>query len=284
MSIPIIDTHQHLWDMDQFPYSWTRGEPVLNRSFRVTDYLAATDGLNVVGSVHVEAAVDDAYQLQETETLAALVGQPGSPLRGLVASARPESEEFDAQIEVLASTPAVKGIRRILHVMPDGYGLQPRFMDNIKRLAEYGMSFDLCVQASQLPDAIRLVEAAPEVQFVLDHCGVPDVKTRSLDPWRDYMREIASHRNVAGKVSGVVAYADRERWSTGDLAPFVEHTIECFGWDRVMFGSDWPVCTLAASLRQWVEALQQIVAGASEEQRRRLFHDNAVRVYRLEGR
>src|SRR5207249_1035386 len=115
----------------------------------------------------------------------------------------------------------------------------------------------------------------------LDHCGVPDVRGRALDPWRERMREIASYPNVVGKVSGVVAYADHERWTPADLAPFILHTIDCFGWDRAMFGSDWPVCTQAASLRRWVEALREVIVGASEEQRRKLFHDNAVRVYRL---
>jgi predicted TIM-barrel fold metal-dependent hydrolase len=118
---------------------------------------------------------------------------------------------------------------------------------------------------------------------VLDHCGVPDVKGRALDPWRDRMRAMAALPNVVCKVSGVVAYADRERWAPADLAPFIRHTIDCFGWDRVMFGSDWPVCTLSASLKQWVEALREVIAGASEEQQRQLFHDNAVRVYRLDG-
>lgn len=279
-TIPIIDTHQHLWDLERFPYSWTTGHPVLGRSFLMSDYLAAIEGLNVVGSVHVEADVDAPYRLQETRALAALAEQE-NPLRGLVASARPESEEFAEEIRLLAAIPAVKGIRRILHVLPNGHGTQPRFVENIRRLAEYGLSFDLCVQAAQLPDAIHLVRSAPEVQFVLDHCGVPDVKNRVLDPWRDRMREIAAYPNVAGKVSGVVAYADRERWTPEDLAPFVRHSIDCFGWDRVMFGSDWPVCTQAASLKQWVEALREIVAGATGEQQRRLFHDNAVRVYRL---
>jgi predicted TIM-barrel fold metal-dependent hydrolase len=154
-------------------------------------------------------------------------------------------------------------------------------VENVRRLAEHDLSFDLCVNASQLPDAISLVKAAPDVHFVLDHCGVPDVKARALDPWRDHMREIAALPNVAGKVSGVVAYADPQRWTAADLAPFIQHTIDCFGWDRVMFGSDWPVCTLSASLKQWVEALREVVAGTSEEQQRKLFHDNAVRVYRL---
>jgi predicted TIM-barrel fold metal-dependent hydrolase len=282
MNIPIIDTHQHLWNLEQFPYSWTSGNPVLGRSFLMSDYLAAIEGLYVVGSVHVEADVDAPYRLQETETLAALAREE-NPLRGLVAGARPEEEGFVAELKTLAAIPEVKGIRRILHVLPDGYGIQPRFVQNIQRLAEYDLSFDLCVKATQLPDAIHLAKAAPEVRFVLDHCGVPDVKGRALDPWRDYMREIASLPNVVGKISGVVAYADPDRWTAVDLAPFVLHTIDCFGWDRVMFGSDWPVCTLSATLRQWVGALREIVAGATEDQQRRLFHDNAVRVYRLKG-
>src|SRR5262245_35689966 len=141
--IPIIDTHQHLWELDRFPYSWTTGNPVLGRSFRMADYQAAIEGLNVAGSVHVEADVDAPYRLQETQWLAALAREE-NPLRGLVAGARPESEEFPEDLKALAGIPAVKGIRRILHVMPDGLGVQPLFVQNIQRLAEYGLSFDLC--------------------------------------------------------------------------------------------------------------------------------------------
>jgi L-fuconolactonase len=278
--VPIIDTHQHLWELDRFPYAWTNGDPVLGRSFGMADYQSAIQGLNVVGSVHVEADVDVPYRLQETEWLADLAQQE-NPLRGLVAGADPDSEQFSVQLKALAAYPVVKGVRRVLHGKPSGYVAQPHLVENIKRLAEYGLSFDLCVRADQLPEAIQVVKAAPDVSFVLDHCGVPDVKNRALDPWRDHMWEIASCANVVGKVSGVVAYADREGWSASDLEPFVRHTIDCFGWDRVMFGSDWPVCTLAASLRQWVEVLREIVADADEGLLRRLYHDNAMRVYRL---
>jgi len=110
---------------------------------------------------------------------------------------------------------------------------------------------------------------------------VPQLKEKQLDPWRGYIREISGLPNVVSKVSGVVAYADHERWTPEDLRPFVEHVIECFGWNRVMFGSDWPVCTQAASLKQWVEALALITSDASETERKKLFHDNAERVYRL---
>jgi predicted TIM-barrel fold metal-dependent hydrolase len=178
-------------------------------------------------------------------------------------------------------------VRRVLHTPTSPSPGESRFVENVHRLAAVGLSFDICVAAPQLPDAIALARAVPEGQFILDHCGGPDVKARALDPgsgpsaWREHLREIASLPNVAGKVSGIVANADPNRWTTADLAPFVEHTIGCFGWDRVMFGSDWPVCTLSATLRQWVAALNEIVSGATEEERRKLFHDNAVRLYRL---
>ena len=148
-------------------------------------------------------------------------------------------------------------------------------------LSDYGLSFDICVLARQLPIAIKLVSKSPDVVFILDHCGVPQVKEQHLDPWRSHITEIAKFPNVSCKISGLVAYADSERWTAEDLRPFVEHVIVTFGWDRVLFGSDWPVCTLSASYRQWVAALQALTHEAGEINQKKLFHDNAVRVYRL---
>jgi predicted TIM-barrel fold metal-dependent hydrolase len=151
----------------------------------------------------------------------------------------------------------------------------------VKVLNSYNLSFDLCVLARQLPIAIHLVQQCPSVSFILDHCGVPQVKEKALDPWRAYLREISGFPNVSCKISGLVAYADPLNWTAEDLRPFVEHTIECFGWDRVMFGSDWPVCTLSAPLEKWVETLSLLTQDASEEQRNKLFHENARRIYKL---
>jgi len=119
------------------------------------------------------------------------------------------------------------------------------------------------------------------VVFILDHCGVPQIKEKKLDPWRSYITEIAKFPNVSCKISGLVAYADPQKWTAEDLRPFVEHAIASFGWDRVLFGSDWPVCTLSASYRRWVEALQTITQSAGDDNQKKLFHDNALRVYRL---
>lgn len=277
----IVDTHQHLWDTDLFRYSWLASVPSLNRSFRMPDYLAATRGLNVVKSVHLEADVDEPYMLDETRHVLALADQADNPLEGVVACGRPESEDFRAYLDKIARHPKLKGIRRVLHTQPDDVGQGATFIRNVATLASYNLSFDICVLARQLPIAIQLVSKCPDVVFILDHCGVPQVKERSLDPWRAHIAEIAKFANVSCKISGIVAYADPATWTKEDLHPFVDDVIASFGWDRVLFGSDWPVCTLSASYQQWVEALLAITQAAGEANQRKLFYDNAVRVYRL---
>jgi predicted TIM-barrel fold metal-dependent hydrolase len=291
-TVKIIDTHQHLWDLDLFSYAWlagaeppprsaAAGRPVLNRSFRMADYLAATAGLGVEKSVHLEADVDEPLMLAETRYILALADQPDNPLEGVVACGRPEHTDFRNYLDQIVGHPKLKGVRRILHTQPDALGQSLIFKDHVRSLAGYGLSFDICVLARQLPIAIALVKHCPDVTFILDHCGVPQVKEKVLDPWRAHIREIAAFSNVYCKVSGVVAYADPTSWTLEDLRPYVEHVIECFGRDRVMFGSDWPVCTLSATYRQWVEALLSLTASASLSDRIKLFHDNATRVYRL---
>lgn len=278
----IVDTHQHLWDPDLFRYSWLKSVPSLDRPFRLPDYLEATQGLNVIKSVHLEADVDEPFMLDETRYVLALASQPDNPLAGVVACARPEREDFRAYLDKIVGHAKLRGIRRVLHTQPDDAGQGKTFVRNISALADYGLSFDLCVLARQLPIAINLASMCTDVMFILDHCGVPQVKERQLDPWRSHIAEIAKLANVHCKVSGLVAYADPMRWTEDDLRPYVEHVISCFGWDRVLFGSDWPVCTLAASYKRWVEALLSITRNAGASNQNKLFHDNAIRVYRLE--
>ena len=277
----IVDTHQHLWDLDLFRYSWLDAFPALNRSFRMADYLEASRGLGVVKTVHLEADVDEPYMLAETEHLLKLADQPDNPLEGIVACGRPEKADFRTYLDKLAGHRKLKGIRRVLHTQPDELGQSSIFIENIAGLADYGLSFDICVLDRQLPIAIALIRRCPDVTFILDHCGVPRVKEKVLHPWREDIAELAAFPNVTCKISGLVAYADPARWTPDDLRPFVEHVLSCFGWDRVMFGSDWPVCTVSATYRRWVEALQSMTRAAEESAQRKLFHDNAVRVYRL---
>lgn len=276
-----IDTHQHLWDLDQFPYSWTVNLPQINRSFRLNDYYEAARGINLTKSVFVEADVDEDFMLQETLHALSLAKRRDTPVAGVVAAARPEYDNFREYIDQIAAQQHLKGIRRILHTQPDELSTTTTFVENVRSLADYNLSFDICVQARQLPQAINLVKQCPNVNFILDHCGNPDIKNRDYPAWRERMREIASFPNVTCKISGIVVNTNTENWTVEDLRPVVEHAIECFGWDRVMFGSDWPVCTLAASFKQWFLALTFLTKEAGDENQRKLFYENAERIYRL---
>lgn len=277
----IIDTHQHLWDKNLFHYAWLEPLPALDRSFRLDDYGQASRGLEIEKTVFVECDVDESQMMDEALHILRLADDPTNRIAGVVASGRPEKGGFEARLEKLAKHPKVKGVRRILHTGPDDVGMTATFVENVARLENYGLSFDICVLARQLPVAIHLVTKCPGVSFVLDHCGVPEVKDQRLDPWREGIRELSKFPNVSCKISGLVAYADPANWKPDDLRPFVDHAIECFGWDRVMFGSDWPVCNLTASYARWVETLRALTQSAGEANQKKLFHDNAIRVYRL---
>lgn len=275
-----VDTHQHLWDLDCFPYTWCRDIPKLNRSFRISDYAGAGVGLGIEKTVFMECDVDDPHALAEARSIEALASH--EPLiRGIVASGRPERAGFREHLEELARLPHVRGVRRVLHTQPDALSESPLFRENLRLLPEFGFTFDACVLARQLPQAIALVRACPGVRFILDHCGVPDVKGRVFEPWRTHISELAREANVVCKISGLVAYADPETWTIDDLRPWFEHVVNCFGWDRVVWGGDWPVCTLSATLARWVAATHELAASASGAQRAAFFHGNAERIYRV---
>lgn len=277
----IVDTHQHLWDKDLFHYAWLEPLPKLDRSFRLSDYSDATRGLEIDKTVFVECDVDEAQVMEEALHALRLANDAGNRIAGVVASGRPEKDGFKTYLDKVSGHSKLKGIRRILHTHPDELGQAKTFIENVGRLESYGLSFDICVLARQLPVAINLASKCPHVAFVLDHCGVPEVKDQVVDPWRGHIRELSKLPNVACKISGLVAYANPANWRAEDLRPFVDHVIESFGWDRVMFGSDWPVCNLAASYRQWVETVLSLTHAAGEANQIKLFHDNALRIYRL---
>jgi len=276
-ALHIVDTHLHLVYQDRLRYPWLEGAPALNRDFTLDDYLAEAEAAGITQMLHMEVDVAEADMEAET----AFVTSLGRGVVGAIAACRPEHEDFPALLERYAANDRVKGLRRILHTSPDELGRRPIFAQNLRRLAPLGLSFDLCVLPSQLAIAAELASAAPDVQFVLDHCGVPNVRDRALDPWRAGITALAERPNVAAKISGVIAYGDPERWTVDDLRPFVEHTIEAFGWDRIVWGSDYPVCTLTADLTRWVAATHELIAGASDAEKAKLLHENAGRIYRL---
>lgn len=277
----IIDTHLHLIDLSALRYPWLGGVPALNRDFSHQEYATQARRAGIEAALHMEVDVDPADIQTETNQVKTQSLEKGSLLRGAIASCRPEEAGFAAYIERQQADPFVKGFRRVLHVMPDELSESALFRENIKRLAGTGLTFDLVVLPHQIPHAIMLADLAPDVQFVLDHCGVPDIKGNAEHPWREHMVEIARRPNVIGKISGVVAYADAGSWTVESLRPYVEHTIGSFGWDRVVWGSDWPVCTLGGGLATWVAATHALIAGASPDERTKLLSANARRMWKL---
>lgn len=276
----IVDTHLHIIDRSALRYPWLAGVPALDRDFSYADYAREAKRAGIADTLHMEVDVDAADIETETAYVAGKAAEANSLLRGVIAACRPEDRGFAAYLERQRANPFVKGFRRVLHVMPDALSESPTFRDNIGRLAGTGLPFDLCVLPRQLPLAIELVDLAPDVQFVLDHCGVPDIKGDGEEPWREHISEIARRPNIVAKISGVVAYAG-EDWTVDTLRPWVEHTIGAFGWDRVVWGSDWPVCTLGGGLSTWVAATQALIAGASAEEKTKLLSANAKRVWGL---
>ena len=281
LSWPIIDTHLHLIYRDRLSYPWLKTVAALDRDFPYERYQAEARRCGVTDAIHMEVDVAPDDIEAETRNVDALATEKESLLRGAISACRPEDDGFPAFLERQLANPFVKGFRRVLHVVPDEVSESETFRSNVRRLAGSGRPFDLCVRPDQIDKAIALADLAPDVQFVLDHCGVPAIKERAEHPWRERIVEIARRPNVAVKISGVVAYADGATWTVDDIRPYVEHAIGSFGWDRVVWGSDWPVCTLTASLSTWMAAIQAITLGSSASERERLFSANARRIWRL---
>ncbi len=283
-AVPIVDTHQHLWDLTQFKLPWIKPDSPLARNFVLDDYRKATEGLNVVKTVYMEVDVDPSQQDAEADFVIGLCRDSAkTKVAGAVISGRPASDGFTRYLGRFRGSKHVKGLRQVLHGdgTKAGYCLQPAFVKGIRLLGECGLSFDLCMRPGELPDGAKLIDQCPQTRFIVDHCGNANVQARDPAQWQKDIAEIAKRKNVVCKVSGIVASARPGAWRPEDLAPIVNHTLEAFGPDRVMFGGDWPVCTLAATYRQWLEALQAIVKDRKEEERRKLFHDNAVKFYGL---
>jgi len=281
--MPIIDTHQHLWDLDRFRLPWVDGEPKLAKNFGMAEYRRATEGLNVVKTIYMEVDLDPAQQDDEAEFVIETCRRGDTPMVAGVISGRPAEEaRFRDYITKYRGNPFIKGVRQVLHRpdTPPGHCLQPEYVRSVRLLGELDMSFDVCLRPTDLGDAAKLAAACPNTRLILDHCGNPNVQI-DLQSWRRQIAEIARHENFICKVSGFIVTAPANGWDAEMLAPVVDHVLEEFGPDRVVFGGDWPVCTLTASLAEWTRTLASIVANRPDTVQRKLFHDNAVVHYRL---
>ncbi len=277
----IVDTHLHLIDMDRLSYPWLDSFAALRKDATYDSYAAVARRVGISGVLHMEVDVAENDIEAETDMVSELMSASNTLLKGAISSCRPESTDFARFLERQQGRSEVKGFRRVLHVVSDDVSTTQIFRNNIRRLSGTGLTFDLCVLPAQLPLAMELVDHCPDVTFILDHCGVPDVKAGALEPWASHISALSQRENVIAKISGVMAYGDPDNWTLADIRPFVEHTISAFGWKRVVWGSDSPVCTLAGRIETWVAATHALLDACSADEKAALLYKNATALWSI---
>ena len=276
----ILDTHLHLVDRSRLDYPWLKSALPLRRDWPLADYATQARQLGISEALFMEVDVAEPRIEDEITWVEEQAAAGVFPITGIIASGRPESPDFPAYLDRLADRPLVRGIRRVLHVMPDELSQAAAFRENVARMAGPDLPFDICVLARQLPLAMDLADSAPNVRFVLDHCGVPDIAGGAWEDWAQNIRDLSRRPNVWCKVSGVVAYGG-PAWTLNDLGRWVDLVADSFGPDRLCWGGDWPVCTLGGGLPTWVAATRALVAGWSADDRARLYAGTAREIWRV---
>jgi L-fuconolactonase len=280
--LSIVDSHVHLWNPAALRYAWLDGLPALNRAFLPADFATAGGNSNVSKIIFVECGCEPAQSLAEVNWISDRA-KTEPRLKGIVAHASLEKgETVRADLEKLAARPLVKGVRRNLQGERDAeFCLRPQLVAGVKRLAGFGFTFDLCIRHDQLHSAAELVRRVPQVNFVLDHFGKPDVRGKCQEPWATNLKTLAAAPNVVCKISGLTTEADGKNWQPDDLRFYFATALECFGFDRVLFGGDWPVASLATTYERWLETVQKFFAFAPVADRIKLFKTNAERIYHV---
>ncbi len=281
-AIPFVDTHVHLWDPMRLRYAWLDGNEVLDRRYELPEFRDATEGLPLEAMVFLQCEAEPSQYLDEARWVAGLAKQEPR-LKGMVAFAPVErGAAVRDELEKLAEIDLLRGVRRLLQSEPDpAFCLRPDFIEGVRALEGFGLSFDICILHHQLKNVIEFARQVPNVPLILDHIGKPGIKAGLMSPWAEEMRALAALPNVVCKISGVVTEADHKAWTEDELKRYVSVAIEAFGFDRVMFGGDWPVSLLALSYRRWTDIVDAVLVGTSADEQKKFWHDNAVAFYRL---
>lgn len=272
-----VDAHQHFWRYSNEEYGWIDDRmAAIRRDFLPNDLAPLLRDSGIDATVAVQAR----QSLVETDWLLDLADE-NDWIAGVVGWVDLTDPAVEERLERLTFNPKLKGVRHVLQGEPDAYMAREDFNAGVAKLGRYRLTYDLLVSEQQLSSAIAFVDRHPNQRIVLDHLAKPLIVAQQLEPWRANIRELARRPNLACKLSGLVTEADFDHWTVDQLRPYVETVVEAFGSGRVLFGSDWPVCTVASSYGLWVDTLQQLIAELSKDEQARIFGGNAVNLYRL---
>jgi L-fuconolactonase len=274
-----IDAHHHLWRYKREDYPWMSDSlGALRRDYLLPDLEAVTTSRGVTGTIAVQAR----QSMEETEWLSEIAS--GTDLiRGVVGWAPLIDPDAASHLERFACLPKVKGMRHVLHDEADpNYMLRDDFNRGVSLLKDYNLRYDILIFEQHLPQTIEFVDRHPNQVFILDHIAKPKIRERLLTPWRENMKELSRRSNVYCKLSGMVTEADWTSWQDEDLAPYIEVVLEAFGPRRIMFGSDWPVCTLAATYQRWADAVTKAIERFSADEQASILAGSAIEAYALD--
>lgn len=274
-----IDAHQHFWHFDAHRHTWITDEmAALRRDFLPADLEPVLAQNGVDGCVAVQAAQS------EDETLFLVhMAQTYDIVKGVVGWVDLRADGLTKRLTELAQHPEIKGYRHVAQGEPADFLIRPAVVQGIRQLAQFGLTYDILIYPNQLKAALHLVRAVPEVNFVVDHLAKPYIKKQDIIRWSNYMAEVAKCKNVTCKLSGLVTEADWQQWSKKDFFPYLDVVFDYFGPDRLLFGSDWPVCLVAANYTQVKTLIEEYVAPWGDEVRAKVFGGNAVAFYGLES-
>lgn len=273
----IIDAHQHFWHFDPVRDSWiTDDMAVIQRDFLPADLEPVLTENGVDGCVAVQASQSE----DETMFLVSMA-QNYDFVKGVVGWVDLQSSRLYDRLEVLSTFEEIKGFRHVAQAEPDDFLMRPSVINGIRQLAAFDLTYDILIYPTQLKAALHLVREVPEVNFVIDHLAKPYIKRQEISRWSNFMTEIAKQPNVSCKLSGMVTEADWQNWSKKDFFPYLDVVFEQFGPDRLLFGSDWPVCLVAANYTQVKNLIEEYVAPWGDEVRSKVMGANAVEFYSL---
>lgn len=272
-----LDSHQHFWRYEPKQYPWILPGTQLQRDWLPEDLKPHLSTAGVDGCIAVQAR----QSLEESRWLIELAAS--NPfIKAVVGWVDLRSAHVTEQLKELAYHSVLRGVRHVVQDEPDdAFMVSPEFQRGISRLLDFDLVYDILIYPHQLSAAIELVRRNPHQRFVIDHAAKPPIKTRALSPWREHMRQISAYPNVCCKISGMVTEADWDSWNLSDIQPYLDLVFDAFGPSRIMYGSDWPVCLLAASYGRQINLVLDYTARFSVEERDAIFGGNAQRFYGL---
>jgi L-fuconolactonase len=272
-----IDSHHHFWNYDPVKYAWIDESMKGIRNDYIPEVLEPVlKSANIDGCVSVQADQTEA----ETDYLLNFA-EKNDFIKGVVGWVDLRADNIEERLEHYSHYKLLKGMRHVVQAEPDDFMLGSDFQNGISHLYEYGFVYDILVFPTQLNASIALAEKFPDQQFVLDHIAKPYIKDKKIDGWAEGIKNLAMSPNVQCKVSGMVTEADWTNWKEEDFTPYLDVVFEAFGVDRVMYGSDWPVCLVASEYNRMLNILENYISKYSEEDKAKIMGENAVRFYSL---